>query len=508
MGAVTAVSRAFGFLRVLVIAAVLGTTYLGNAFQAANSVSNVLFELVAAGALSAVLVPTFVQLLDKGDDAEANRLASGLLGVALVGLGVVTLVGIIAAPLLARLLTAGVENDAIAAQQRALETYLLRWFLPQLLLYACGAIATGVLYARRRFAITAAAPIGNTVVMVAALIAFHVVAGSEPTLVLSSTEQLLLVIAGTGGVIAFVAVLVVAARRSGFSMRPRWNPADPEIRHLLRLSAWGVLLHANAGILLGAVLVVGSSVAGGVVAYQVAFVFFLAPYAVLAQPILTAFLPDLVGEVERRDMHAFTATVRDALDRMAVLVLPVSAVMIALALPMMRVVAFGRAEGTGVDLLAAALASLAIGLFPYGAFLLLSRVYYALGDSRTPALVAAVCAVVGVAVMVIGAYLTDGTARVAALGVGHTAAFCVGALVLGFDVHRRVATRVWDVVLLRAIGVAVVAGAAAWFVSDVIDPHDRLASLVTVFVGGAVALGVFVAGARLARLPLITRAAA
>ena len=74
------VSRAFGFLRVLVIAAVLGTTYLGNAFQAANSVSNVLFELVAAGALSAVLVPTFVQLLDKGDDAEANRLASGLLG--------------------------------------------------------------------------------------------------------------------------------------------------------------------------------------------------------------------------------------------------------------------------------------------------------------------------------------------------------------------------------------------------------------------------------------------
>ena len=255
-----------------------------------------------------------------------------------------------------------------------------------------------------------------------------------------------------------------------------------------------MLLHANAGILLGAVLIVGSSVAGGVVAYQVAFVFFLAPYAVLAQPILTAFLPDLVGEVERRDMQAFTATVRGALDRMAVLVLPVSAVMIALALPMMRVVAFGRAEGTGVDLLAAALASLAIGLFPYGAFLLLRASYYALGDSRTPALVAVICAVVGVAVMVIGASLTDGAARVAALGIGHTAAFCVGALVLGFDVHRRVATRVWDVVLLRAIGVAIAAGVAAWLVADVIDPHDRLASLVTLVVGGAVALGVFVAG--------------
>ena len=60
MGAAAALSRSFGGLRMVVIAAVLGTTYLGNTFQAANSVSNVLFELLAAGALSAVLVPTFV----------------------------------------------------------------------------------------------------------------------------------------------------------------------------------------------------------------------------------------------------------------------------------------------------------------------------------------------------------------------------------------------------------------------------------------------------------------
>jgi putative peptidoglycan lipid II flippase len=53
--------------RVLVIAAVLGTTYLGNAFQSSNTVSNLLFELLAAGALSAVLVPTFVGHLDRGE---------------------------------------------------------------------------------------------------------------------------------------------------------------------------------------------------------------------------------------------------------------------------------------------------------------------------------------------------------------------------------------------------------------------------------------------------------
>ena len=85
MGVATAVSRSFGFVRILMIAAVLGTTYLGNTYQASNSFSNVLFELLAAGALSAVLVPTFVELIDAGDEPEAERLAGNVLGRALIG---------------------------------------------------------------------------------------------------------------------------------------------------------------------------------------------------------------------------------------------------------------------------------------------------------------------------------------------------------------------------------------------------------------------------------------
>jgi putative peptidoglycan lipid II flippase len=500
MGAVTALSRGIGLVRVLVVAAVLGTTYLGNAFQAANSVSNVLFELVAAGALSAVLVPSFVQLLDRGDDREADRLASGLLGVALAGLGALTVIGVVAAPLIARVLTAGIENDAVAADQRELETFLLRWFLPQILLYACATIATAVLYARRRFSIAAAAPIANSVVVIAAFIAFRAVAGSEPTFDLTTGEQMLLVIAGTGGVIAFAAVLIIAARRAGFSLRPRWMPRDPEIGRVLRLSGWGVLLHANAGMLLGAALIVGSSIAGGVVAYQVAFVFFLAPYSIFALPISTAILPELTDDVSRGDLDSFAATVRHALDRMAVIVLPISAVMVALALPGMRVVAFGRADGAGVELLAAALASLAVGLFPYGAFLLLARAYYALGDSRRPALVAIVSGIVGVVVMVVAALLTDGAARVAALGLGHTVSYLVGAVILGLDVRRRVAGHIWDADLGRAVLVALAVGVSTWAVALVIDPHDRAAAVATLAIGAAVALAVFLASSRVLRV--------
>jgi len=134
MGGVTVVSRLMGFVRVLVIAAVLGTTYLGNTFQASNSVSNILFELLAAGALSAVLVPTFVKLIDGDDRAEADRLANGLLGYALVLLGAVTVLGMLLAPLLARLLSSGAPNATVAAEQRRLSTFLLVFFLPQVVL--------------------------------------------------------------------------------------------------------------------------------------------------------------------------------------------------------------------------------------------------------------------------------------------------------------------------------------------------------------------------------------
>jgi putative peptidoglycan lipid II flippase len=502
MGAVTAVSRSFGFVRVLVVAGVLGATFLGNTFQASNSMSNVLFELLAAGALSAVLVPTFVALVDDGRSDEADRLGGALLGVALIGLGVVVVIGMACAPLIARLLSSGAPNAHVAEEQRALATFLLYFFVPQVLLYAFGAVATALLYARRRFAITAAAPIGNTVVMVVCLLVFRAVVGPNPDFDLSLGEKSLLAIAGSGGVVAFVGILVFAARRSGFHLRPRLARGDADVGRLLRLSGWGVLLHAIAGALLGAALILGNAVEGGVVAYQVAFVFFLAPYATLAQPVHTAILPELAGEAMRDDRDAFAGSLRWALDSIAVLVLPVSAALVALAQPIMRVVAFGGIEGTGVTLLAAALASLALGLYVYSAFLLLARAYYALGDSRTPAVVAIVAAVVGVVTMVVLAPMTHGAARVATLGIGHSVAYAVGTVVLGVGVSRRVGRGVFPVKAPRALVASVLLAVGAWLVVEAIDPTGRIATLAVLAVVGIVGTGLYVLAMQLLRDPV------
>ncbi len=494
MGAITAVSRALGLVRVLVVTAVLGTTSLGDAFQSANSVSNVLFELLAAGALSAVLVPAFVDLLDRDDQSGAEQVAGGVLGVALALLGAITVVGVVGAPLLARVLTLGVDAD-VAADQRDLVTYLLRFFVPQVMLYAAGTVATAVLYAKRRFAVTAAAPIGNTLVMVACLAVFRVVAGPDPGLDLSTGETRLLVAAGTGGVVAFVGLLLAACAASGFRLRPRRPRRDPRVMAVLRHSGWGVVLHTGAGLLLGAAIVTGAGVEGGVVAYQVGWVIFLAPYAVLAQPVHTAILPELVTEARQAGAAQVGASLRWALERVALLVLPATAAMVALASPALRVVEFGD---TRSQLLAAALAGLAVGLYPYSAFLLLARGYYALGDSRTPGVVSLASAGVGVAVMALAAAFLDGTARVAVLGLGHSVAYAVGAIVLVVGLTRRTGTSPRPASVGRVAAVSLAVGLAGWAASEAVlgaDPGRVQALLAVVAVGTVGALAV-VAGYR------------
>jgi putative peptidoglycan lipid II flippase len=504
MGVAAAVSRAFGFARVLVIAAILGTTYLGNTFTSSNYVSNVLFELLAAGALSAVLVPTLVERLERGDQPEAERLAGSILGRALVALGVVTIAGVVAAPWLARLLASGVDSPSIAQQQRELATFLLRFFVPQVLLYALGTVAIAVLYAKRRFVITAIAPIGNTILIVAGLVVFRLLADGSTGLDLSSAEKLTLALSGTLGVAAFVGIPTLALRRTGFRLRLRLGRGDAAVNRLMRLSGWAILQHAQIGLLLGAAIVLGNSVEGGTVAYQVAWVFFLAPYGVLAQPIHTAILPELSLDAVRNDLDAFARSLRWSLDAMAMLVVPVSAAMIALARPGMIVVAFGEATGNGVDLLTAGVASLAIGLFPYGAFLLLARAYYALGDSRTPAIVAIATGVVGAIAMGVGALVTEGAARVAALGIGHTVAYVTGCVVLCIGLSRRTGHAIIPRALPRALAWSAVLGVAGWSIAYTIDPGGRLESAAlgaVIGVAGAALylLGVRVTGGRVVR---------
>ncbi len=171
----TIVARLAGFARVFVFSETVGYTDLGSAYQTANSIPNIIFEVVAGGALAALVVPLLAGPLDRDDRVAAGATASALLSWALVGLVPLAVLVALGADPLARLLDPGKPAAEIAAAARQ-----LRVFAPQLPLYGVGVVLTGVLQAHRRFAWPVLAPVLSSLTVIGAYLAFGTIAPHRP----------------------------------------------------------------------------------------------------------------------------------------------------------------------------------------------------------------------------------------------------------------------------------------------------------------------------------------
>ncbi|MFN2608554.1 MAG: lipid II flippase MurJ [Acidimicrobiales bacterium] len=504
-------SRLTGLVRVVAVAGALGTTFLGNTYQTANLVSNILFELLAAGLLSSVLVPPFVRLIEAGRPDEADEVAGALLGLGLVALGAVTVAGLLGRTWIMRGLTVAVPDAGVRAAEVRLGSFLLLLFLPQVLLYAVGAVATALLTGARRFAAPSFAPVANNVVVVSTMAIFWVMErggrpGGAAGLDVPAAQKLVLAVGTTAGVAAMTLVAVLGARRAGFRLRPRWRPGHPEVRALGRAGAWGVAYLACNQALVATTLVLANRVAGGVVAYQIAFTVFLLPFAVAAHPTLTAVYPRLVTEAAARRWRAFADGLSSSGATIVFLVAPAAALVVALGRPALGLVRLGRLDAGGVALAARVLAAYALGLVGYAGFQLLTRAAYAAGDTRTPALVNGAMALGGSVLMVgLGALATGGD-RVVVLGLAHSAAMVGGAAALAVAVRRRVGERcLAPGTLARGLAAAVAAGVVARLVADRVGGGGRAAAVAAVAAGTVGGAAVYLAAQWSLRAPELRR---
>ncbi|HEV2760237.1 MAG TPA: lipid II flippase MurJ [Acidimicrobiales bacterium] len=495
-------ARVTGLLRVVAVGGALGTTYLGNTYQTANLVSNLLFELLAAGILSSVLVPPFVALLDEGRREDAERLAGAVLGVALAVLGAVTVVGLLARPWIMRALTVAVSDDGVRDAEIRLGGFLLWVFVPQVLFYAISSVATAVLHGSRRFAAAAFAPVANNLVVIATMVAFAVLAGGERGLDLPLSHRLVLALGTTAGVVAMAAVPVIALRRAGVRLRPRWDPRHPALRALGRAGIWGVVYLTMSQLLVAVTLVLANRVEGGVVAYHIAFTTFLLPFAVLAHPVLTTVYPGLAADALAGRWTTFADALARGARSIAFLIVPAAALLIALAGPGLRLIQLGALDDAGTRLVAAALAAYALGLGGYAGLHLLTRASYAAGDTRTPALVNVAVAVVGSALMAALSATASGTGRMVAIGVAHSVAMVGGAVALGVLVRRRIG-HPWPVgaTVARSLAGAVAAGLVARVVADLMPDTGRLGAALAVALGGAGGVAAYLAVEWVLRAP-------
>lgn len=148
----TVLSRVTGMVRLIAITAALGVaeSRLADAYNLANTVPNIIYQLILGGILGSVFVPVIVELLEKEDRETAWEAISAMINLSVVILTAVTLLGILAAPVIASFYAARLEG-AQAELQFQVMTFLLRLFAPQVIFYGLAAITASLLNAHKRF---------------------------------------------------------------------------------------------------------------------------------------------------------------------------------------------------------------------------------------------------------------------------------------------------------------------------------------------------------------------
>ena len=500
----TAISRVTGFIRVIVVAAAMGTTFLANTYQTANTAPNVLFELVAAGVLTSVFVPTFVDYLVKDERDEGWAAANALTAVALIGLVVLAVLLALGAPLVMRALTLGVENDRLRADEIALGSTFLRLFAPQIVFYGVGMIMTGALHAHRRFALPAIAPIFNNAVVIVVYVTYALMRGSRaPSVAGITTAETWVLGAGTTlGVVAMTVCLMPQLRRLGWRFRLSVDPSHPAVRRGARLGVWalGYAGGYQAGLIV--VLLLANRVEGGVAAYQWAYTFFYLPHALFGVPIFNVLFTAMSEHAARDEIEGAIARLRDSLAMLAFILIPIAAVLLVTAEVLAQLtLRYGVMTEAGSDLVGRVLQAFAVGLPSYSAFLVFTRAFYAIGDTKTPALINAGTVVVASAAGAAFFFLAEPGWEVPGLALGHSLGFFLGTAVLARTFARRAGagggTRVASAIV-RSLAVGLAAGAAMFLIARIFETGSNAQALVAlavttlagavVYVGGMVAL--------------------
>ncbi|MBO0729423.1 MAG: murein biosynthesis integral membrane protein MurJ [Acidimicrobiaceae bacterium] len=381
----TFLSRLTGFARVLLVATVLGTSGLGDAYNLANSVPNIVYDLLLGGILSATLVPVFVEEFSKDDIEEGDRAISVVLTTVCAALAVISVALYFLAPLVLRFYLL-LNHGSAAAAERAVGTSLLRMFAPQVLLLGAIVVSTALLNARRRFAAAAFSPVANNLIAIAAILATRSIAANLNVGPFRTEHRALLVL-GLGTTLGYLVQLLLqipSMRLAGISLRPSWNLHHPAVRRVASLSVWLIGVVIANQVALNVILVIAASTSGDATVYTTAYQFFQLPYALFTVSVASALTPDLAERWTNQDRLGFQRRVIAGLRVALGILVPAAAGYAIVAQPLIKLaVDYGHVTPSGAHNIGASLALFAIGLPGFSAFVLLMRAFQAMQDTRT-----------------------------------------------------------------------------------------------------------------------------
>jgi putative peptidoglycan lipid II flippase len=506
MTAGTALSRITGFLRIATQAAALGVTgsALADTYNRANTTPNILYELALGGILTSVFVPLFVEWNHTHGREESWGVADRILTLAVVGLSAVAVLAALFAPWVIRLYTSA-SHAPDRQQQLVLGTFFLRWFMPQIVFYGVGAVIGGLLNAHRRFAAPMFAPILNNLVVIVTFgvygwLLHHRNPGVDS---ITGPQKYVLALGTTLGVLSMTVALWPSIRAAGYRWHPRTDWNHPALRRLARLAGWVVVYVVANQLAFLVIIILAGRVQGGISAYAYAFIVFSLPHAIFAVSIFTALLPGMSARWTEGNPDGvrllFSRGVRDT----ATVILPAALGYMALALPISRLLfEHGHAQLVDARLIASTLRAFAVGLPFFSAFQLLTRAFYAMQDTRTPALVNIAAAVVNVGADLL--FMLGFGLGVPGLALGHATSYLFASGVCLVILRRRIGgldgARIGRTVA-RVVPSSALAAVTALLVTLPFGDDVSLTGLV-LEVGLAIAAGVlvFVAAALMFRI--------
>ena len=404
IGALTVAARVVGFGRQVVFAHTVGTTCLGTAYTTANMVPNIIFDIVLGGALSSVVVPVLAGRV-ASEREQTRQIASALLTWTVVLLAPVSaLLAVAARPIVTAALSdaSGCPHASLAG----VATRMLIVFAPQVLLYGLAVVLYGILQSHRRFGAPALAPLLSSLVVVGAYTGFGIVGEQYVNRLaqLPAFAEYLLSAGTTLGVVMLVATALVPAWRLHLAPRPTLRFPSGVGSRVRKLALAGVLALVAQDASVAVVIVLANRYghSGALVLYGFAWAVFVVPFAVLAVPIATSAFPELAAksqgdqppdppgsQPERAGAAGqpgdgdFNETAAASTRAVLLASMLGAAALAGARIPLARV--FESHSTTAAWTLSTALAAFAPGLIGYGLSANLSRVLYALGRNRAPA---------------------------------------------------------------------------------------------------------------------------
>ncbi|MEV8517395.1 murein biosynthesis integral membrane protein MurJ [Dactylosporangium sp. NPDC051484] len=486
MAVATLGSRVAGFARVLVLSAALGLgSHLLDSYNLANTLPNTVYELAVGGAMASVVVPLLTRAaLDESDKGVAY--AQRLLSMITYGLVAVTVVATLFAPFLVELYTPGFTAD-----QRQPAVVFTRFFLPQILFYGVSAATGAVLNIRGRFAVPMWAPSANSLIVIAVGSLYLLASGTTGAHELTTAQLLLLGVGTSAGVFAQMSLVLWALARSGFPVRLRFDLRGVGFRRIGRLGGWMLLSVAAAQLLFTVATRSASISVGGISAFQNAWALFQLPFAVITVSVMTALLPRLSRSAARMDHRGITDDLSLAIRLASVAIAPVAAAMVVLG-PQIATLLFahGRSTASTVGLVGVLMAGFGLAVVPFTGYSIMLRGFYAMQDTKTPALISSAVSLVGVAGCLTAVELLTPRQILIAVPIAYAAAYTTGLVIAGvvlrhrlgrIDGRRLVGTHAR--VLVAAAAAATVAAASARLVTALAGPAWTAAPLVLVVAG-------------------------